>query len=295
MFHGSIAALVTPMDANGCIDYDAFKALIDWHVESGTDGIVVLGTTGESPTISSEERTHIIRTAVEHLAGRIPVIAGTGSNSTDITIHYTREAMNLGVDACLIVTPYYNKPTQEGLFLHYQAVAKAVSVPQIAYNVPGRTGCDLLPETMARLADISNIVGLKDASDATRITQLMSLCQGKIDIFSGEDGHGLDFIKGGAKGIISVTANIAPKLMHEMVFAALNGDFDLAEELDNKLRGLHSALFVESNPIPAKWALHEMGKIPAYIRLPLTELSAKQFPVVRNAMQQAGVISGVPA
>lgn len=291
MFHGSIVALVTPMDSNGAIDYDAFIALLDWHIESGTDGVVVLGTTGEAPTISSEERAHLIRTTVEHVAGRIPVIAGTGSNSTDITIHYTREALNFGVDACLIVTPYYNKPTQEGLFLHYQAVAKAVGIPQLTYNVPGRTGVDLLPETMARLVDVPNIVGIKDASpDVNRIKQLMAVCQDKIDIFSGEDAHGLDYVKSGAKGVISVTANVAPKLMHEMISAGLNGNFDLADEIDNKLRGLHKALFIESNPIPTKWALHEMGKIPSGIRLPLTELTAKQYPVVHQAMQQAGVI-----
>ncbi|MDQ2994816.1 MAG: 4-hydroxy-tetrahydrodipicolinate synthase, partial [Pseudomonadota bacterium] len=284
-------ALVTPMQNNGAVDYDTVTTLLDWHIESGTDAVVVLGTTGESPTITSEERTQLIRHCVAHLAGRIPLIAGTGSNSTDLTIRHTREAMDLGVDACLIVTPYYNKPTQEGLFLHFQAVAKAVAVPQIIYNVPGRTGCDLLPETVARLIDVSNIIGLKEASpDATRITKLMALCQGKIDIFSGEDGHALDFMKGGGKGVISVTANVAPKLMHEMSFAALKGDYELAEALDAKLRGLHSALFVESNPIPVKWALHEMGKIPSGIRMPLTELTAQQFPVVRQALQQAGVI-----
>ncbi len=299
MFHGSIVALVTPMKVDGAVDLDVMSQLIEWQIASGSNGIVVLGTTGESPTITHEERTRVIRRAVETAAGRIPVIAGTGSNSTQITIQYTQEAMDLGVDACLLVTPYYNKPTQEGLYLHFKAVAEAVGVPQIMYNVPTRTSCDLLPETVARLSKISNIVGLKEASpDPQRPAQLMKALTENanqstkpiIDIFSGDDINALAYMKQGAKGVISVTANVAPHLVHEMCEAALSGDFEKAEKLNLQLNPLNTNLFVETNPIPTKWALTEMGKIPAGIRLPLTQLTQSKQSVVREALTQAGVL-----
>ncbi len=299
MFHGSIVALVTPMRVDGIVDLDVLSQLIEWHIASGTDGIVVLGTTGESPTITHEERTKVIRRAVETAAGRMPVIAGTGSNSTQVTIQYTQEAMDLGVDACLLVTPYYNKPTQEGLYLHFKAIAEAVGVPQILYNVPSRTSCDLLPETVARFSKIANIVAIKEASpDPQRPAQLMKALSDSakisskpiIDILSGDDINALSYIKQGAKGVISVTANVAPQLVHQMCEAALAGNFAEAEKLDQQLNPLNTNLFVETNPIPTKWALSEMGKIPAGIRLPLTQLSEPKHKIVREALSQAGVM-----
>lgn len=292
MFHGSIVALVTPMGTDGAVDFTVLDELIEWHIEAGTDGIVVLGTTGESPTITHEERTQIIRDTVDCVAGRIPVIAGTGSNSTHITIEHTQEAMELGVDACLVVTPYYNKPTQEGLYRHYKAVAEAVAIPLILYNVPGRTGCDLLPETVERLSHISNIIGLKEASpDPARPEQLMALLKGKsFDILSGDDINALAYMKAGAKGVISVTANVAPELVHALCEAALSGDFAKAEAINQQLYPLNTNLFVETNPIPTKWALATMGKIPAGIRLPLTELSQAKHNIVRAALTEVGIL-----
>ena len=292
MFHGSIVALVTPMSADGAVDFTVLDELIEWHIESGTDGIVVLGTTGESPTITHEERTQIIRDTVDCVAGRIPVIAGTGSNSTQEAIEHTQEAMGLGVDACLVVTPYYNKPTQEGLYCHYKAIAEAVAVPLIVYNVPSRTSCDLLPETMARLSSIGNIVGLKEASpDPQRPHQLMALLKDKgIDILSGDDINALAYMKAGAKGVISVTANVAPALVHALCEAALAGDFAKAEAIDKQLYPLNTNLFVETNPIPTKWALATMGKIPAGIRLPLTELTPSKHTVVLAALTEVGLL-----
>jgi 4-hydroxy-tetrahydrodipicolinate synthase len=247
MFHGSIVALVTPMQVDGAVDLDVLSQLIEWHIASGTDGIVVLGTTGESPTITQDERMKVIRRAVETAAGRIPVIAGTGSNSTQATIQQTQEAMELGVDACLLVTPYYNKPTQEGLYLHYKAIAEAVAVPQILYNVPSRTSCDLLPETVARLSQIANIVAIKEASpDPQRPIQLMKVLSDnassrpKIDIISGDDINALAYMKLGAKGVISVTANVAPQLVHSFCEAALSGDFTTAEKLNQQLHPLNT-------------------------------------------------------
>jgi 4-hydroxy-tetrahydrodipicolinate synthase len=318
MFHGSIVALVTPMGTDGSVDYKVVSELIEWHIASGTDGIVVLGTTGESPTITHAERQQLIAHTVKCAAGRIPVIAGTGSNSTLVTIQYTQEAMSLGVDACLIVTPYYNKPTQEGLYLHYKAIAEAVAVPIILYNVPSRTSCDLLPETVARLSHIANIVGLKEASsDPQRPQQLMQLLTVKpgvgedsqssksgpstntgqqvalstvIDIFSGDDINALAYMKAGAKGVISVTANVAPGLVHKLCVAALSADFAKAEALNNQLHPLNTTLFVETNPIPTKWALTEMGKIPNGIRLPLTQLTQAKHNVVRAALTEVGIL-----
>lgn len=297
MFHGSIVALVTPMKADGAVDFDVLTQLIEWHIASGTDGIVVLGTTGESPTITQEERKKVIRCAVDVVAGRIPVIAGTGSNATPVAIAQTQEAMDLGVDACLLVTPYYNKPTQEGLYLHFKAIADAVAVPQILYNVPSRTACDLLPETVARLSKIGNIVGLKEASpDPLRPQQLSKALlesedsSGPIDILSGDDINALAYMKQGAKGVISVTANVAPELVHALCKSVLSGDYPAAEKLDLQLRPLNIKLFVETNPIPTKWALSEMGKIASGIRLPLTPLSKDNHNVVRAALTEAGVL-----
>ena len=291
MFHGSMVALVTPMHPDGSVDFDSLSSLLDWHVESGTSAIISMGTTGESATLDEHEHCEVIRRTVEMVAGRIPVIAGTGANSTTEAITLTRCAMNAGADACLLVTPYYNKPTQEGLYLHHKAVAEAVAIPQILYNVPGRTACDMLPETVARLAEISNIIGIKEATgELQRLDEIRRLCGDNFDIYSGDDETGCEFMLRGGNGVISVTNNIAPKAMAEMCAAALQGDREKAERLNQPLLGLHSKLFVESNPIPVKWALMEMGKIPFGIRLPLTILSEQYHDELREAMKQAGVI-----
>ena len=291
MFHGSMVALVTPMREDGALDLDALERLVEFHVEEGTDAIVSVGTTGESATLDEAEHCEVIRRTVELARGRIPVIGGTGSNSTAEAIRLTRCAMEAGADACLLVTPYYNKPTQEGMYLHFKAVAEAVPVPQILYNVPGRTAVDLLPETVARLAEISNIVGLKEATGSLdRLEELKALCGDRIDFYSGDDATACEFMLRGGKGVISVTANVAPRLMHEMSRAAVAGDREAAEALDAKLAALHRDLFVESNPIPVKWAVEAMGLIGPGIRLPLTPLSEGFRPKVREAMRLAGVI-----
>lgn len=275
MFHGSLVALITPMHADGAIDYASFEKLIDWHIENKTDGLVVLGTTGESSTIEQNERLEIIQSAVARCRQKIPVIVGCGTNSTAHTISLTREAMSLGADAVLLVTPYYNKPTQEGLFQHFRAIAQAVPIPQILYNVPGRTGCDLLPETIARLSQFANIVGVKEATgDLNRLKKLLSLNL-TMDYLTGCDENNSEFILAGGKGTISVAANIAPKKLHELCVAALKGDRALAEKIDQSLRELYRVLFLETNPIPAKWALQKMGLISSGIRLPLTPLNAR--------------------
>jgi len=291
MFHGSMVALVTPMQPNGALDEEALLALVEWHIEQGTDAIVAMGTTGESATLDHKEHCHVIRLVVDKAAGRIPIIAGTGANSTTEAIDLTRCAMEMGVDACLLVTPYYNKPTQQGLYLHHKAVAEAVPVPQILYNVPGRTACDMLPETVARLADVPNIVGIKEATgDIARAREILSICGDKIDLYSGDDATALDCILAGAKGDISVTANVAPKAMHEMCAAALAGDESTARKINAPLEGLHEKLFLEANPIPVKWALTEMGKIQSGVRLPMTILSDEYHASVREAMQAADVV-----
>lgn len=291
MFHGSLVALVTPMQNDGTVDIDKLRQLIEWHIENGTDGIVVLGTTGESVTLTEGEHRLIIEQAREQIKGRIPLIAGTGSNSTAHTIQQTRRAMELGVDACLVVTPYYNKPTQEGLVQHFKAIASTVGIPLILYNVPSRTGCDMLPETVARISDLPNIVGIKEATgNLQRARDLLERCHNNIDLFSGDDATCREFMLLGGKGVISVTANVAPKLMHAMCTAALNNDIETALANDKKLLDLHQKLFVEANPIPVKWALQQMGLISAGIRLPLTPLSAKYHETVRSAMQQASII-----
>ncbi len=291
MFHGSMVALVTPMQADGAVDNEALERLVDFHVENGTDAIVAVGTTGESATLDEKEHCDVIRRVVNHAAGRIPVIAGTGANSTREAIDLTRCAQQAGADACLLVTPYYNKPTQEGLYLHFRAVAEAVAIPQILYNVPGRTAVDMLPETVFRLAGISNIVGIKEATgDLSRGQEILDGCGDKLDLYSGDDATAMDLILAGAKGDISVTANVAPKAMHEMCAAALKGDRTEAERINEGLLGLHQDLFLEANPIPVKWALQEMGLIPEGIRLPLTPLAESCHAPLRRAMQQAGVL-----
>ena len=291
MIQGSLVAIVTPMHPDGRVDDDAFRRLIDWHVEQGTDAIVAVGTTGESATLDEQEHCEAIALAVQQAAGRIPVIAGTGANSTSEAISLTRCARDAGADACLLVTPYYNKPTQEGLFQHHKAVAEAVDIPQILYNVPGRTAVDMLPETVARIAAIENIIGVKEATGLLeRIPLLRKLTSPDFAIYSGDDATAREAILLGANGDISVTANVAPAGMHAMCAAALAGDGAGAAQIDATLAGLHNKLFLEANPIPVKWALAEMGLIEAGIRLPLTWFSEGFHEPLRAAMQQAGVL-----
>lgn len=290
MFHGSMVALVTPMHTDGSVDYEGLARLVEFHVQNGTSAIVSMGTTGESATLDEKEHCEVIRRTVEMVNNRIPVIAGTGANSTSEAITLTRCAMQAGADACLLVTPYYNKPTQEGLYLHYKAIADAVPVPQILYNVPGRTACDMLPETVARLSKISNIIGIKEATgDLQRLHQIRELCGENFDLYSGDDATGTEFMLQGGQGVISVTNNVAPKAMAEMCEAALAGDRERALELNAPLLMLHDKLFVEANPIPVKWALFEMGLIEAGIRLPLTVLSEQYHDEVRTALHEAGI------
>ncbi|MBS1222254.1 MAG: dihydrodipicolinate synthase [Proteobacteria bacterium] len=290
MFRGSMVAVVTPMAADGALDFEALARLVEFHIENGTDAIISVGTTGESATVDFEEHIQVVRRVVELVGSRIPVIAGTGANSTTEALHLTQGAMEAGADACLLVTPYYNKPTQEGLYRHYKLIADSVAIPQILYNVPGRTACDLKPETVERLAEIPNIVGIKEASTLERIQDLVRRLGDRMDVYSGDDGIAAEAMLTGAKGVISVTANVAPRLMHEMATAALAGNRAQAEAINSRLAGLHKALFVESNPIPVKWAVQQLGLIPPGIRLPLTPLSESCQPAVREAMQQAGVI-----
>lgn len=290
MITGSLVALVTPMHANGEIDWSALKSLVEWHVAEGTHGIVAVGTTGESATLTVDEHCAVIKSVIETVNGRIPVIAGTGANSTREAIELTRLAKEAGADACLLVTPYYNKPTQEGLYQHYKAVAEAVAIPQILYNVPGRTGVDMLNSTVARLAGIPNIVGIKDATgDLVRGQELLNLVGDKMAVYSGDDGTAYELILMGAKGNISVTANVAPKVMSAVCEAALAGNAALAKALNAPLTALHNDLFVESNPIPVKWALVHMGRMESGIRLPLTPLAESCHDIVRAALQRAGL------
>jgi 4-hydroxy-tetrahydrodipicolinate synthase len=290
MFHGSMVALVTPMFEDGSIDYTSLANLVEWHIEQGTQAIVAVGTTGESATLDEPEHCEVIGKVVDFVRGRVPVIAGTGANSTREAIDLTRCAMKSGADACLLVTPYYNKPTQEGLYQHHKAIAEAVAIPQILYNVPGRTACDMLPETVRRLSGISNIVGIKEATgNLQRVRELMEVCGDRLDLYSGDDATSLEFLLEGGKGVISVTANVAPGLMQQMCAAAMQGDRQAAELINNRLMPLHRDLFVESNPIPVKWVLAEMGLIPRGIRLPMTVLSEAYHDTLRQAMQHAGV------
>ena len=291
MFSGSMVALVTPMRADGSLDSDCLKKLVEFHISEGTDAIVAVGTTGESATLTVEEHCEVIRLVVEQVNGRIPVIAGTGANSTSEAIELTQHAKDLGVDAVLLVTPYYNKPTQEGLYLHYKAIAEAVDIPQILYNVPGRTACDMLPETVARLADISNIIGIKEATgELSRAEQIRTLCGDKIELYTGEDANTVEFILAGGVGTISVTANVAPAALHNMCVAALAGDGEKAHQINKDLVLLHENLFLEANPIPVKWALTQMDLIPQGIRLPMTVLSEQYHQPVRDALMTAGVL-----
>lgn len=292
MITGSIVAIVTPMFPDGAIDWNSLDALVDWHVAEGTDGIVAVGTTGESATLDLDEHLAVIRRVVERAAGRVPVIAGTGSNATREAIEQTLAAKAMGADAALLVTPYYNKPPQEGLYQHYRAVAEAVDIPQILYNVPGRTGCDLLPVTVARLAQIPNIVGLKEArGELSRIRELLDLHMAGFALYSGDDATACESILMGCHGDISVTANVAPRKMHAMCAAALAGDRAAAERIDAELQPLHRDLFCEPNPIPAKWALQQMGRIPGGLRLPLVPLGAAHHEVVRDALRAAGALA----
>ncbi|HEY5603180.1 MAG TPA: 4-hydroxy-tetrahydrodipicolinate synthase [Gammaproteobacteria bacterium] len=291
MFHGSMVALVTPMLEDGSLDFDSLDRLVEFHVDNKTDAIIAVGTTGESATLDEEEHCATIKRTVQAAAGRIPVIAGTGSNSTKEAINLTRCAMKAGADACLLVTPYYNKPTQEGLYLHYRAIAEAVGIPQILYNVPGRTAVDMLPETVARLAELPNIIGIKEATgNLERAKRILELCGGRIDVYSGDDATAMDLILLGAKGDISVTANVAPRAMHDMCEAALQGDKTRAQRINEPLMSLHKNLFLEANPIPVKWALYEMGLIKSGIRLPMTVLSEQHHDAVRQALKQANIL-----
>jgi 4-hydroxy-tetrahydrodipicolinate synthase len=290
MLQGCLVAIVTPMFDDGSLDLDALRALIDFHVDAGTDGIVIVGTTGESPTVDVAEHCLLIETTIEHAKDRIAVIAGTGANSTSEAIELTAKAKALGVDACLLVTPYYNKPSQEGLYQHFVAIATAVDIPQILYNVPGRTSCDMTNDTMLRLASVKNIVGIKDATGGIeRGTDLILRAPKDFAVYSGDDATGMPLMLLGGQGVISVTANVAPKLMREMCVAAMAGNVKKACEINAKLFSLHQKLFIEPNPIPVKWVMQQMGLIKSGIRLPLVNLSAQYHGVLREAMHQAGI------
>lgn len=292
MITGSIVALVTPMHRDGSVDWEALHRLVEWHVSEGTHAIVAVGTTGESATLDVDEHLAVIKAVIASAAGRIPVIAGTGANSTREAIALTREAATIGADAVLLVTPYYNKPTQEGLFQHYKAIAEAVAIPQFLYNVPGRTGVDMQNATVARLAGLPNIVGIKDATgNLERGKELIDMVGDRMAVYSGDDATAWQLILMGAKGNISVTANVAPAAMSRVCLAALAGNADDARALNAPLEDLHRDLFVESNPIPVKWALHAMGRMDTGIRLPLTPLSEGCRSVVEAALRKAGVLS----
>ncbi|MEI1681427.1 4-hydroxy-tetrahydrodipicolinate synthase [Acinetobacter baumannii] len=288
---GSIVAIVTPMLKDGGVDWKGLEKLVEWHIEQGTNSIVAVGTTGEASTLSMEEHTQVIKEIIRVANKRIPIIAGTGANSTREAIELTKAAKDLGADAALLVTPYYNKPTQEGLYQHYKAVAEAVELPLILYNVPGRTGVDLSNDTAVRLAEIPNIVGIKDATgDVPRGKALIDALNGKMAVYSGDDETAWELMLLGADGNISVTANIAPKAMSEVCAVAIAKDEQQAKTLNNKIANLHNILFCESNPIPVKWALHEMGLIDTGIRLPLTPLAEQYREPLRNALKDAGII-----
>lgn len=291
MFSGSIVALVTPMTASGHVDWRALDRLIDWHVESGTHGIVPVGTTGESPTLSVDEHIQVFERTVQRTAGRMPVIAGTGANNTAEAIEWTDAAARVGADASLVVTPYYNKPTQQGLYRHYLALADAVNLPMILYNVPGRTACDIKPETVARLAAHDNIIGIKEAcGDVTRVTALREQCPKRFIVLSGEDAQTFEMMQLGAVGTISVSANVAPRKMSEFCSAMLAGDEARARALDQEMQPIHEILFVETSPQPVKWALHEMGMIDVGIRLPLIALSERHRAELKARLSAIGAI-----
>ena len=290
MITGSLVALVTPMLANGELDWQSLHDLVEFHIEHGSDGLVLLGTTGESATLTEQERYEILSRVVKQVNRRLPVVAGTGSNSTRAAIHMTAEAKALGADACMLVTPSYNRPTQEGLYRHFQAVAAAVSIPLMLYNVPGRTTVDLLPETVARLADIPTIVAVKEATgDLERASTLLEMCGDRIALFSGDDASAVELMLMGGKGSVSVSANIAPKQIHTLCTLACGGEAEAARALNSTLMPLHRALFVESNPIPAKFALHAMGLIHNGIRLPLTPLTQSGEKAVTAALHDCAL------
>jgi 4-hydroxy-tetrahydrodipicolinate synthase len=292
MLSGSIVAIVTPMTADGALDFPRLESLIDWHVAQGTDGIGIVGTTGESPTVDVAEHCQLIEKAVEYAAGRVPVVAGTGGNSTREAIELTKFAARAGADYALSVVPYYNKPTQEGLYRHFRAIAEAADIPVILYNVPSRTVADLSNETVLRLAQVPRIVGIKEStSSIERVTELMMRMPKGFMVFSGNDDAALAYTMLGANGVVSVTANVAPRLMHDMIVAARGGEFARAIEINNRLLGLHRNLFVETNPIPVKWALHRMGRIAEGLRLPLTPLSPQHHETVAAALTAAGCLS----
>jgi len=287
---GSIVALITPMDSAGAVDYGGLEKLIEHHIESGTHAIVAVGTTGESATLNPDEHLQVIESTIKTVNARIPVIAGTGANSTEEAIFLTKRAEELGADASLLVVPYYNKPTQEGLYQHFRAIAEAVPIAQILYNVPGRTAADMSNETVVRLAEIDNIIGIKDATgDLERGKALLAACSDGFSVVSGDDATALDYMKLGARGDISVTANVAPKLMSQMCEAALAGDFAAAEKFDVQLRDLHRDLFIESNPIPVKYAVSKLGYTANALRLPLTPLSAEYEAKIDAAMRVASL------
>ncbi len=291
MLKGSLVALVTPMRENGAIDWGALDKLIDWHLESGTHGVVPVGTTGESATLSVEEHTAVITVTVKRVNGRVPVIAGTGANATWEAIELTRHGMDAGADACLVVTPYYNKPTQEGLYRHYSAIAEAVDIPLVLYNVPPRTACDMTAETVARLAINERIIGIKEAcGDATRVDEIKRVVPDDFIVLSGEDAQTLEMMKLGAVGTISVSANVAPELMAQFCERFQAGDVEMAEEIDSRLQPIHEILFAETSPIPTKWALYVMGKIEAGIRLPLVQLSSQHHASLQERLVAAGLM-----
>lgn len=292
MIAGSMVALVTPMDSQGAVDWDSLGKLVDFHLQQGTNAIVAVGTTGESATLDVPEHIEVVRRVVQQVAGRMPVIAGTGGNSTRESVELTQAAKDVGADACLLVTPYYNKPTQEGLYLHFRRIAEAVAIPQILYNVPGRTVCDMLPETVERLARIDNIIGIKEATgDLQRAREVLDRVPADFLVYSGDDATAVELMLMGGKGNISVTANVAPRAMADLCSAAMAGQAEAARAINDRLMPLHKALFIESNPIPVKWALHEMGLIPDGIRLPLTWLSPRCHEPLRQALRQCGVLA----
>ncbi|MEC7545453.1 4-hydroxy-tetrahydrodipicolinate synthase [Thalassolituus sp.] len=291
MITGSIVALVTPMNADGSVDWENLDRLVDFHVKEGTDAIVAVGTTGESATLETDEHVAVIERVVKTAAGRRPVIAGTGANNTSEAIELTQEAKRVGADACLLVTPYYNKPPQRGLIKHHEAVAAAVDIPQWLYNVPGRTGVDMLPETVAELAKIPQITAVKEATgDMDRARRLIDLVGDDIAVYSGDDETAFELILLGGKGNVSVTANVAPAMMHELCMLALDGKADEARALNERMMQLHNAMFVEANPIPVKWAVERMGLSGPGIRLPLVSLDQNLQPQVELALKDAGII-----
>lgn len=291
MIQGSMVALVTPMNTDNSLDWSSLHKLVDWHLEQGTHGIVAVGTTGESATLDVEEHLEVIRRIVDQVNGRIPVIAGTGANATSEAVELTQAAKDAGADACLLVAPYYNKPTQEGLFLHHQHIAREVAIPQILYNVPGRTGVDMRPETILRLAEVDHIVGVKEATgEMERVRLLVERAPADFAVVSGDDATAVELILLGGRGDISVTANVVPRAIAQMCELALAGKAEEARAINNKLLPLHDAMFIESNPIPVKWAVEQLGLIKSGIRLPMTPLSAQYHSQVRNALQTAGLL-----